>query len=241
ATIARVLWKWSWLVIGLITAGFLVIDLAFFGANLLKFLDGGWFPLLVGSIVFTVMTTWKRGHDLLGQRLRAESMPLGEFLTSIGRKPPVRVPGTSAFVTGHETDTPPVLRHHLKHNQALTETALLLRIETQPVPHVPADERLECEKLRHGFYRITLNFGFMDEPNVAAALKNLKFQDAEIEGEVVTYYIGRGHVLPRKKRSGMVRWRAALFAFLFRNATQPVEFFNIPTNRVVELGIEVEI
>ncbi len=241
ATIARVLWKWNVALVALVTTLFLIVDLAFFGANILKFIEGGWFPLLIGGLVFTIMTTWRRGRSLLQKRLRAKSDSLDDFFDSLTRKPPVRVPGTSVFMTGHDTTAPAVLSHHLERNQVLTETVLLVRIKTQSVPHVPMEERTECKKLRQGFYRVVLNFGFMDEPEVPAALTNLGEKDEEIEKTVCTYYVGRSNVLPREKRPAMMLWREALFSFLTRNSTQPFVFFHLPTERVVELGIQIEI
>ncbi|MDQ6623372.1 MAG: potassium transporter Kup [Verrucomicrobiota bacterium] len=241
ATIARVLWKWNLAVVALVTAIFLIVDLAFFGANILKFIDGGWFPLLIGGLVFTVMTTWRRGRALLRKRLRAKSDSLDDFFDAVARKSSQRVPGTSVFMTGHETTAPAVLSHHLERNQVLTETVLLVRIKTHSIPHVPLDERTECEKLRLGFYRVRLHFGFMDEPEVPAALTHLGKSNEEIEKTVRTYYVGRSNVLPREKHPAMVRWREALFSFLIRNATQPYAFFHLPSDRVVELGIQIEI
>lgn len=147
AAIARELWKWNGWIVGLITAGLLTVDLAFFGANILKFFDGGWFPLLIGALVFLIMMTWKRGRDLLWKRLRQTQEPLDKFLQGLARKPPQRIPGTAIFLTGRERGTPPVLLHHLKHNQVLKEDVILLNVETQEVPHVPPAERLEVEDL----------------------------------------------------------------------------------------------
>lgn len=239
AAIARELWKWNGWVIGLITVAFLIVDLAFFGANILKFFDGGWFPLLIGALVFVLMMTWKRGRDLLWERLRKKQEPLDKFLQGVARKPPQRVPGTAIFLTGRERGTPPVLLHHLKHNQVLNEKVILLNVETQEVPHVAPNERLEVENLHHGFRRFVLQFGFMDEPNVPRALREAEIEDKPDLDEV-TYYTGRKAPIPSDK-PGMWLWREKLFAFLYRNAIHPVEFFHIPPAQVVELGLEVEI
>lgn len=239
ASIAHVLWKWNWWIVGLITAGFLAVDLAFFGANILKFVDGGWFPLLVGAFVFLVMMTWSKGRSLLRHRLHETQKPLEKFLREVERQPPLRVPGTAIFLTGRTKGTPAILLHHLKHNQVLNEEVILLNIETQEVPHVPPGERLEVEECGAGFRRFVLQFGFMDEPDVPRALRNSGGDDAPDLDEV-TYYTGRQRPIS-SERPGMWHWREKLFAFLYRNAVHPVDFFHIPPRQVVELGLEVEI
>ncbi|MGI8431136.1 MAG: potassium transporter Kup [Chthoniobacterales bacterium] len=239
AAIARRVWKWNgFLVLGL-SAAFLVIDLGFFGANILKFIDGGWFPLLIGALVFLVMTTWHRGRELIWDRLRKTEKSLDKFLGELHRDPPVRVEGTSIFLTGRARGTPAVLVHHLQHNKALSERAIVLNVETQDLPHIPPRERVEAEELREGFRRITLNFGYMDEPNVPKALELMAERDA-FDLEEVTYYVGRQTPVPAR-RSRITLWRETLFAFLNRNTAHPVHFFHIPPAQVVELGIEVEI
>ena len=240
AAIARRVWKWNLGFVILLSGFFLIIDLGFFGANILKFIDGGWFPLLIGGFVFLIMTTWHRGRELIWDRLRKTEEPLEKFLAEIKRKPPVRVGGTSIFMSGRSRGTPAVLVHHLKHNQALSERAIVLTVETQDVPHISPNERLEEEELSEGFRRLTLNFGYMDEPNVPSALKPMARKDEAFDLEEVTYYVGRQTPVPAK-HSRMSRWRENLFAFLNRNSVHPIDFFHIPPQQVVELGIEVEI
>ncbi|MGH7937684.1 MAG: KUP/HAK/KT family potassium transporter, partial [Bryobacteraceae bacterium] len=219
---------------------FLIIDLAFFGANIVKFIDGGWFPLLIGGLVFLIMTTWHRGRELIWNRLHKTEEPLEKFLDEIKRKPPVRVDGTSIFMSGRAYGTPAVLVHHLRHNRALSERAIVLNVETQDVPHIPPDERLDEETLGEGFRRLTLNFGYMDEPDVPRALKPMAQKDEAFDLGKDTYYVGRQTPVPAK-RPRLTRWREQLFAFLNRNSAHPVNFFHIPPKQVVELGIEVEI
>ena len=241
ATIAREIWKWSRALIILVTAAFLIIDLAFFGANILKFVDGGWFPLLVGTVLFIIMTTWKRGRVLLRQRMLATSESVDEVLSALGDKAVERVPGTSIFLTNRPRGMPPVLIHHVKHSHSITEHVIVVHIATLDVPHVPIEERVESEKLKHGIYRVSLKFGFMDLPDVPAALSDLKIGECEIKPRELTYYVGRGIVLQRERNPGMMRWREGLFAFLLRNATHSIAFFNIPPRQVVELGIQIDI
>lgn len=196
AAIARRVWKWNLALVILLTAFFLIIDLGFFLANILKFIDGGWFPLLIGGLVFLIMTTWHRGRELVWDRLRKTEEPLEKFLAEIKRKPPVRVDGTSIFMSGRPRGTPAVLVHHLKHNQALSERAIVLTVQTKDVPHISPNERLKAEELSEGFRRLTLNFGYMDEPNVPSALKPMARKDDAFDLDEVTYYVGRQTPVP---------------------------------------------
>lgn len=240
AAIAQRIWKWNGLLVILLSASFLVIDLGFFGANILKFLDGGWFPLLVGGLIFIVMTTWHRGRELIWARLRKTEESLEKFLTALKHDKPVRVEGTSIFMTGRTRGTPAVLMHHLRHNKALAERIIVLNVETQDVPHIPPAERLETEELTLGFRRISLSFGYMDEPDIPRSLAPVAADDAAFDLAEVTYYVGRQTPV-RAKRPRLSAWRGALFDFLNRNTSHPVTFFHIPPRQVVELGLEVEI
>jgi KUP system potassium uptake protein len=241
AAIARELWKWNLIAIGVLTAVFLSIDLAFFAANMLKFPQGGWFPLAVGAVMFILMTTWKRGHQMLFAGLHKMEKPFDQFLVDLARSPPVRVPGTSVFLTSHRKKTPAVLVHHLKHNKALSQKVLLLGIEMQDSPHIPVDERVESESFRHGFHRVSIKFGFMDNPDVPRALKSLKLDHAELDFDQITYYFGRQTPIPTGKSSRLPFWREKLFVFMNRNAAHAVTMLKIPPKQVVELGIEIEI
>lgn len=241
AKIARKLWKWNPWLIGSITAAFLIVDLAFVSANLLKFTDGGWFPLAVGGILLAIMTTWRHGRELLWRRLHKMEKPLADFLNSIAHKPPARVPGTSIFLTGRVHGTPAVLMHHVKHNKVLSEEVILLDVQVADIPHVPPDERCACELHTQGFCRALLKFGFMDELDVPKAIRALKGQEKELDLDQVTYYIGRQTPIPTIKSVGMAPWRERLFAFMARSATHAVDFFKLPPQQVVELGLEVEV
>ncbi len=240
AAIAQRVWKWNRFLVLALTLFFLIIDLGFFGANILKFVDGGWFPLLVGSLVFLIMVTWHRGRELIWNRLRKTEESLEKFLAGLKSDPPLRTGGTSIFMTGRSHGTPAVLVHHLKHNKVLSERVIVLNVDTQDVPHISPKEQLEGEELSGGFRRFTLNFGYMDEPNVPRALEAMAQQDEAFDLAEVTYYVGRQTVVAAK-RSHLSRWREGLFSFLNRNTTHPITFFHIPPQQVVELGIEVEI
>jgi len=234
-------WDWSLPVALLVTGALLVVDLAFFSANLLKIGDGGWFPLLVGAAVFTLMSTWRRGRELLRRRLDRETEPMRAFLERIKREPPHRVPGTAIFLTGRSRGVPPMLLHHLEHNQVLHERIVLLTTVTEETPRVPASERLDVEELDKGFYRILVHYGFMQSPNVPVALRLWQLVGPEIDREKTTFYLGRETLIPTDERPGMMLWREHLFAFLSRNAARATAFYNIPPDRVVELGIQVEL
>lgn len=239
--VAREIWGWSLTTCLVITGGFLIVDLAFFGANLLKILDGGWFPLLVGGAVYAIMATWRRGRALISKRMQGQEISLKEFLESLAKDPPVRVKGTSVFMSGRLSGTPLVLLHHLKHNKALKERVILMTVDTEQVPHVPRDKRVELEPLDHGFYRLIVRFGFMENPDVPRALRLCRKHGLRLDPQQITYYVGHQTVIPSEKVPGMAIWRESLFAFLARNATQPVTFFNLPPGQVVELGMQVEI
>ncbi len=186
------------------------------------------------------MTTWHRARELIWARLRKTDQPLEKFLAALKKKPPVRVDGPSIFMTGRSHGTPAVLVHHLQHNKVLSAQVIVLNVETQDVPHIPTDERVQDEALSEGFRRLTLNFGYVDEPSVPGALAEMAQADDEFDLDEVTYYVGRQTPVPAK-RSGLMRWREKLFVFLNNNTAHPVDFFHIPPQRVVELGIEVEI
>ncbi len=218
---------------------FLIIDLTFFAANAAKIADGGWFPLAAGLCVFIVMTTWWRGRVELSKTLEAGSIPDDMLLADIAASPPPRVKGTAVFMSSTPDGMPNVLLHHLKHNQVLHPQTVLFSLKIEPVPSVDIDSNLVVNDLGHGFYRVLAKVGFMQTPDVPALLKRCSAKGLVTEPMTTTYYLGRQTLLTGGK-SKMARWRKILFSFLSRNARPPTAFFNLPPNRVVELGLQIE-
>jgi KUP system potassium uptake protein len=238
--VARERWGWSPLSTGLLIALFLSVDLAFFGANSLKILHGGWFPLVIAGAVYTLMATWRQGRRILAQRLQTEVLPLARFLQEVKTHQPLRVPGTAVFMYGHPTGTPPALRLHLKHNKVLHERVVVLTVVTEERAHVPPRERIAFTPLGEAFYRVVAHYGFMESPDIPAILVQVKRHGLQLELEDITYFFGRETLLATKK-PGMAVWRERLFALMVRNAQSAMTFFRIPPDRVVELGSQVEL
>jgi KUP system potassium uptake protein len=236
---SRRLWNWSRLRAGLVCAAFLAIELTFFSANSLKILHGGWFPLLAAAAVFTVMTTWNRGRRLLGERLSASLLPFEVFLEGIRSSRAHRVRGTAVFMSGNPQGTPLALLHNLKHNKVLHERILLLTLVTVDEPHVAVAERLRVEPLADGFWRVLVRLGFMEKPDVPAILEACASQGLPVKLEDTTFFLSRETILATQM-PGMAMWRERLFAFLSRNAQSATAFFGLPANRVVELGMQIE-
>lgn len=233
-------WGWSAVVAYAVTGTFLTIDLAFFGANVLKIAHGGWLPLLIGGVLFTLMTTWKRGRQLVAARLTARAVPTEEFLATVAASPPARVSGTAVFMTAQPRGTPPALAHNLRYNKVLHEHVVTLMVTTQPVPHVPADRQVAVRPLGQGVFDVVIRYGFMEDPNVPEALARAGEQGLQLDEGDVTYFLGR-ETLIVTKTPGMARWRERLFVLMARNAVRPTAFFRLPPERVVELGVHVEI
>ncbi|HEX6748828.1 MAG TPA: potassium transporter Kup [Longimicrobium sp.] len=238
--VARERFGWTALKAGVPAFFFLIIDLAFFLANATKIEHGGWFPLLVGAIVFTAMTTWKTGRRILGQRMVETTLPIDLFLEDVRRSQPTRVPGTAVFMYGNRQGTPPALLHSLKHYKVLHATTVFLNVETQEVPHVAEEQRIEVEALGEGFYRVTLSYGFMEDPDVPRALSGIHVDGLDLRPAHTSYFLGRETLIP-SKRPGMALWRERLFAVMARNARPATSFFALPPNRVVELGAQIEL
>jgi KUP system potassium uptake protein len=233
--------KWGWFRALLFLLAFLSVDLAFLGANLTKVEHGGWFPIAVGVAFFTILSTWRRGAELLTAWLTKQADPLETLLGEIAHLRPTRVPGTAVFVTPYLKEAPPSLKHHLRRSKALHEQVILLNVLTEDVPKVSADERIEIEHFEHGFHRVILHYGFMQGPNVPSELARCKELGLEVDLEDTTYYIGYLSPLPGEKREGMANWRDWLFAFMLRNATDATTRYQIPSDRVVEMGFIVRI
>ncbi len=232
--------RWNALLTAAVCLVFLAVDLAFFGANLYKVADGGWYPLTLAVGVFTVMTTWARGRQLLLGHLAEHTQPLDAFVSRIERDKPYRIPGTGVFPTAGD-DTPPRLLHHLDRHMVLNEQVVLLTVTTLDVPWVAAADRLEVTCIAHGIHRVIARYGFMQDPNVPVALKLCHFHGLDIDPQRVTYYVGRETLIPSRAVSGMWLWREHLFAFLSRNAMRATAFYRLPPDDVVELGFQVEI
>ena len=239
AVIARSRWQWSRLHVITITAAFLFVDLSFLVANIVKIEHGGWVPLAMAVAVYTLMNTWKRGRIQLSEIQERNALPLETFLKSIAGNPPMRVRGTAVFMTSSADGVPVVMLHHLKHNKMLHETVVLLSVQTRGIPEVSADHRLTLEKLGHGFYRIVATFGFMQSPNIPELLAMAAKQGVPIPPMDTSYYLGRERLV-LTGTAKMSRWRKRLFAVMSRNARSATEFFQIPPNRVVELGAQIE-
>ncbi|HYO63703.1 MAG TPA: potassium transporter Kup [Pyrinomonadaceae bacterium] len=238
--VEREKWGWGWPLVLLLTGFFLVIDLAFFGANVIKIPHGGWFPLVVGAVIFLLMTTWKKGRRILAERLLARAHPIEDFLRDLGTHPPVRVPGTAVFMNGTAAGTPPALMHNLEHNKVLHERVVLLTVKTRQVPHVEPADRVRVEALGYEFYRLIINYGFMEDPNIPEVLENMEPPGPTFKPPETTYFLGR-ETLIASREPGMMIWREKLFALMSRNASSATAYFGLPPNRVVELGSQVEI
>jgi KUP system potassium uptake protein len=233
-------WKWPPLLAYSVTGIFLTIDLAFFGANVLKITHGGWLPLVIGGLLFTLMTTWKTGRRVVAARLTARAVPIEDFLLQVVEMRPARVPGTAVFMTAQPRGTPPALAHNLRYNKVLHEHVITLMVTTQRVPHVPASQQVTVRALGHGVFDMAVRYGFMEDPNVPEAIVRARGQGLELDEEDVTYFLGRETLIVTKS-PGMAMWRERLFVLMARNAVRATTFFRLPPERVVELGVQVEL
>ena len=225
----------------LVPGFFFVVDITFFFANVVKVIDGGWFPLLIGALMFTLMMTWKQGRRLMSERLRSDAIDLVSFLESVFISPPTRVPGTAVFLVSDQGLTPNALLHNLKHNKVLHERNLFVTVKHHEVPWVEEGVRSDIKALGHDCWQVTLNFGFKNEPDVPEALKRLRASGCTVDDDMDTsYFLSRDIVIPTLG-GGMADWREKLFAGMHRNASAAADFLRLPTNRVVELGSKVEI
>jgi len=239
AVVILKLWRWKKIFAFPIIAVMLVLDVAFLGANATKLLHGGWFPLVMAIVVFIFLTTWKKGRALMAKKLEADVLPVDIFHQSLSERIK-RVPGTAVFLTGRTGGVPHSLLHNLKHNKVLHERNLFVTVTVDDVAHVPPAKRVKVENLVNGFYRVIIRYGFMDDIDVPLALNNRDIFVPAIADQDTSYFLSRETILPGVS-PGMSIWREALFSWMSRNAANAMEFFNLPTNRVVELGTQIEI
>ena len=233
-------WKYSLPLCLAATGFFFVIDVAFFASNMLKLLAGGWFPIVIGIGMFTLMLTWMNGRRLVRDRLQAEAIDLDGFLDAVFVSPPTRVPGTAVFMASEEGLTPNALMHNLKHNKVLHEYNLFVTVKHHEVPWIGFDKRVQLEPLGHDCWQVMLNFGFKNDPDVPEALKLLEGRGVPLDEMDTSYFLSRDIVIPTLG-DGMSLWREKLFATMHRNAAAAADFLNLPANRIVELGSKVEI
>ncbi len=239
--VIRYTWRYSLPLCLAATGCFLAVDAAFLSANLVKTVDGGWFPLLMGAAVFTLMVTWRRGREIMFERMRSSSIALKSFLVSLFEDPPPRVYGTSIFLVGDPESVPHALLHNLAHNKVIHERIVFLTVIYREVPWVPDEDRVAIEQLGNQCYRIKLHFGFMNVPDVPKALELCKPYGMEFNTLETSFFVSRETVIPTPGDEGMALWRERLFATMTRNAGSIVDYFHIPSNRVIELGTQIEI
>ena len=232
-------WRWNKLLATLTIGTFLLVDGSFFASNITKIPDGGWFPLLVAAVTFTILTTWATGRRLLRERLEEVSLPLPVFIKSAVASAH-RIKGTSVFLSASPDSIPSALLHNLKHNQVLHDRVLILTVRIEAVPHVDRAHRSECEDMGKGFFRVILHYGFMDDPDIPRGLGSLEGCGGAFHPMSTSFFLGRQKVIP-SKRPGMAEWREKLFAWMMQSSESAMDFFKLPTNRVIELGTQVEI
>ena len=232
--------RWNPLLCIALFGFFFAVDITLFGANLIKIEEGGWFPVVVASLAFWVMSTWMRGRSLVVAERQRDAMPLETFLAGLGSGRTARVKGTAVFMTGNAEQIPAALLHNLKHNKVLHERVVLMSVRTEDIPHVPAEQRFDIKHLEHGFHTVVMHYGFMDEPNIPRALAQLRLMQFRFNLMETSFFLGREKIVAGK-RSRLGRWRRWLFSFMTNNMLNATEFFRIPSNRVVELGGQLEI
>jgi KUP system potassium uptake protein len=240
AVVARSLWKWRLPAVVALCAVFLVVDLGFWGASLLKIPSGGWFPLVIAAVVFTIMTTWSTGRGVLAERIAERSLPLTRFLEDLQTAPPVRVPGTAVYLARNTAAVPQALVENLRHNKVVHERVVLLSLRTEGVAYVPDAERVHVETLAPSVYRVVARHGFAEDPEVPALFERLRQDGLDVDPGESTFFLGRETLLATN-RPGMALWRERLFALLSRNARRATRFFRLPPGRVCELGTEIEL
>jgi KUP system potassium uptake protein len=238
--VIRYSWKYPLLLCIGATGFFFVVDLAFFASNLLKLLEGGWFPLLIGGAIFMLMMTWKQGRTLLNNSLRQDALDLPSFLEAVFVSPPTRVDGTAVFLTAEPGTVPNALLHNLKHNKVLHANNLFVTVRSHEVPWIGMDKRTEIESLGHDCWQVIVNYGFKNDPDLPKALQQIRGRGCNLDAMTTSYFLSRDIVIPTIG-SGMAQWREKLFAQMHHNASGAAAFLNLPNNAVVELGSKIEI
>ncbi|MBD5803646.1 potassium transport protein Kup [Azoarcus sp. Aa7] len=239
AFVMILLWRWNPLLVALVAGSLLAVDIAFFAANAIKIPQGGWFPIAMGLVSFTVLTTWRRGRSIVQEEIARQGLSMNEFTGMIGSVH--RVHGTAIFMTSAKDGVPAALLHNLKHNQVLHERVVLVTVQTADTPYVSELDRIYLHHLKQGFIRVILRYGFMEDPDIPSALGHCSRFGEPFDMMETTFYLSRETVIPRLSRSRIAPWRARLFAFMTKNATSATDFFRIPNNRVVELGTQLVI
>lgn len=238
--VAMDFWRWRPLYAAPLFGVFLSVDLAFFSANVPKVPQGGWFPLVLGITIFFIMWTWQKGRTVLRHRIQNMAMSLKTFLEDIGRLAPQRVSGTAVFLTARHLSMPVTLLQNFEHNKVVHERVVLLTVDIEDVPHIADSGRVQVERLEHGFYRVTARYGFMESPNVPKILRLCRGAGLDIELADTTFFLGRETLMP-SDRPDLNPWQEKLFISMFRNASSPIAFFQLPVDRVLELGCVVEV
>jgi KUP system potassium uptake protein len=239
--VARHQWGWRLPALLVVGAVLLTVDVAFFSANLIKVEFGGWFPLVLGLGVFVVMTTWRRGRELVVREIKQGGLALSPFIDNITEHPPLRVPGTAVFLTANQHAVPHALLHNLKHNKVLHERNVMLTVDMLETPVAESGERIHLSPLGSDFYSLELRFGFAEDPNIPLALSKCAKSGLPFDLMDTTFFLSRENIVADKRRPGMALWRDRLFAFMSRNALPATAFFQIPGNRLIELGTQLEI
>jgi len=237
---AREKWGWSLLRASLFMTPLLIIDVAFFGANIVKIWDGGWFPLVVGLVIYSMMSTWRLGRRILSKKLASGAMSIEDFLGQLAGKKIPRVPGTAIFMSRNPEGVPTTLLHNIKHNKVVHQCVVLMTVETEDRSHLAENERYEWQDLGYGVFRLMLHFGFMEDPNIPEVLERIGTQPVSFNPMTTSYFLGRETLIPTRQ-PGMAIWREHIFASMMRNSSSASVFFNLPANQVIELGAQVEL
>ena len=233
-------WKYPWWLCVAATGFFFVVDFIYFSANVVKVFDGGWFPVVIGAVMFLLLMTWKQGRRLMTERLREDAIDLKSFLEAVFVSPPVRVEGTAVFLVAEQGNAPNALLHNLKHNKVLHRQNLFVTVRNHEVPWIGRDKRLQVEPLGHDCWQVVVQYGFKDDPDIPSALHQLRVQGCDVEPMTTSYFLSRDTIIPTIG-SGMAPWREKLFAQMHHNASGAADFLHLPSNAVVELGSKIEI